>query len=89
LHGSAKVDWGAEQQKAFNNLRPYLENLPTLSSLEQGQPFILYVFATQSAVSGTLVVKKEIKKNDKIVKQQFPVYFVSEVLMGSKNFTLK
>jgi hypothetical protein len=49
----------------------------------------LYVFATQSAVSGTLVVKKEIKKNDKIVKQQFPVYFVPEVLMGSKNFTPK
>jgi hypothetical protein len=39
-----------------------------------------------SVVSGALMVKKEIKKNDKTTKQQFPVYFVSEVLTGSKKF---
>jgi hypothetical protein len=60
--------------------------LPTLSSLEQGQPLILYVSATHSVVSGALVVEKEIKHIDKIVKQQFSVYFMSEVLMGSKKF---
>jgi hypothetical protein len=32
------------------------------------------------------VTKKEITQNGKIVKQQFPVYFVSEVLTGSKRF---
>jgi hypothetical protein len=37
-------------------------------------------------VSGALVVEKEIKHIDKIVKQQFSVYFVSEVLTGSKKF---
>jgi hypothetical protein len=63
--------------------------LPTLTSPEQGQPLILYIFATHSAVSRALVVKKEIKKNDKIVKQQFPVYFVLEVLTGSKKFYSK
>jgi hypothetical protein len=31
-------------------------------------------------VSGALMVEKAIKKNDKIVKQQFPVYFVLKVL---------
>jgi hypothetical protein len=60
--------------------------LPTLSSLEQGQPLILYVSATHSVVSGALVVEKEIKHIDKIVKQQFSVYFMSEVLTGSKKF---
>jgi hypothetical protein len=60
--------------------------LPTLSSLEQGKPLILYVSATHSAVSGALVIEKEITHEDKIVKQQFPVYFVSEVLTGSKKF---
>jgi hypothetical protein len=32
------------------------------------------------------VVEKEIWNKDKTVKQQFPVYFVSEVLTGSKKF---
>jgi hypothetical protein len=60
LRGSAKVDWGAEQQRAFDDLKTYLEKLPTLSSLEQGQPLILYVSAMHSAVSEALVIEKEI-----------------------------
>jgi hypothetical protein len=46
--GSAKVAWGAEQQKAYDDLKSYLEKLPTLSSLGQGQPLILYVSATHT-----------------------------------------
>jgi hypothetical protein len=34
LRGSRKVDWGVEQQKAFDDLKNYLEHLPMLSSLE-------------------------------------------------------
>jgi hypothetical protein len=86
LRGSAKVEWGAEQQRAFDDLKSYLEKLPTLSSPEQGQPFILYVSVMHSAVSGVLVAEKEIIENGKAVKQQFPVYFVSEILIGSKRF---
>jgi hypothetical protein len=36
LRGSTNVEWGAEQQKAFDDLKSYLEHLPTLSSPEQG-----------------------------------------------------
>jgi hypothetical protein len=86
LRGSKKVDWGAEQQKAFDDLNNYLEHLPILSSPEQGQPLILYVSATHSAVSGALVVEKETAHNNKIVKQQLPVYFILEVLTRSKKF---
>jgi hypothetical protein len=32
------------------------------------------------------VIEKEITQNDKTTKQQFPVYFISEVLTGSKRF---
>jgi hypothetical protein len=35
LRGSADVEWGAEQQKAFDDLKSYIEKLPTLSSLGQ------------------------------------------------------
>jgi hypothetical protein len=80
LRGSTKVEWGAEQQKAFKDLKSYLEKLPMLSSPEKGQPLILYC----SAINGALVVEKEIVSNSKTTKQQFLVYFVSEVLTGSK-----
>jgi hypothetical protein len=68
LWGSTKVDWGTEQQKAFDDLKCYLEHLSILSSPEQEQPLILYVSATHSVVSGALVVYKEIKHKDKTVK---------------------
>jgi hypothetical protein len=69
LRGSAKIEWGAEQQKAFENLKSYLEELPTLSSLEKAQHLILYILATYVAVSGALVVEKEIVSNGKETKQ--------------------
>jgi hypothetical protein len=46
----------------------------------------LYVSPMHSVVCGALVIEKEIMHKDKIVKQQFPVHFVSEVLSGSKKF---
>jgi hypothetical protein len=57
LRGSAKDEWEVEQQKAFDDLKQYLQHLPTLSTLEQGHPLILYISATHSVVSGALVVK--------------------------------
>jgi hypothetical protein len=69
LRGSGKADWGVEQQKAFDDLKSYLEHLPTLSSLEQGHPLILNVLATHSVVSGALVIKKENTHNYKTMKQ--------------------
>jgi hypothetical protein len=39
-----------------------------------------------SAVSGVLFIEKEATKDGKIMNQQLPVYFVSEVLTGSKKY---
>jgi 2-C-methyl-D-erythritol 4-phosphate cytidylyltransferase len=57
-----------------------------LSSLEQGQPLILYVSVTYLVVSGALVIAKEAAKRGKTVKKQYPVYFISEVLTRSKKY---
>jgi hypothetical protein len=62
LRGSAKMEWGPKQHKAFEDLNLYVQHLPTLSSPKQGQPLILYVSATHSAISGALVVEKEVTK---------------------------
>jgi hypothetical protein len=61
------MEWGAEQQKAFEDLKCYLEHLPTLSSPKPGQPLILYVLATHSAVNGAFVMEKEITRDGKSV----------------------
>jgi hypothetical protein len=76
LWGSAKVEWGPEQQKAFDDLKQYLQHLPMLSSLEQGQLLIFYVYAAHSVVSGALVVEKEVAWSGAVGKQQYPTYFV-------------
>jgi hypothetical protein len=60
LRGSTKGEWGPEQQKAFYDLKQYLQHLTTLSSPEQGQPLILYVSATHSVVSIALIMEKEV-----------------------------
>jgi hypothetical protein len=63
LRGSTNFEWGLEQQQALEDLKAYLQQLPTLSSLEQGQLLILYVSASHTVVSGTLVQEKEATKN--------------------------
>jgi hypothetical protein len=68
LRGSTNIEWGAEQRKAFDDLKSYLEQLPTLSSPEQGQPLILYVSATHLVISGALIIEKEITQNGKTKK---------------------
>jgi hypothetical protein len=82
---SAKVfQWGPAQQKAFEELKQYLIDLTTLTPPAPGAPLLLYVAASYSAVSATLVQEKL----DGQAKKQAPVYFVSEVLSPSKkNYT--
>jgi ribonuclease HI len=72
--------WGPAQQKAFEELKQYLIDLTTLTPPSPGAPLLLYVAASYSAVSAALVQEKL----DGLVKNQAPVYFVSEVLSLSK-----
>jgi hypothetical protein len=82
---SAEVfQWGSAQQKAFEELKQYLNNLTTLTPPSPGAPLLLYVAASHSAVSAALVQEKL----DGQIKKQDPVYYVSEVLsLSKKNYT--
>jgi ribonuclease HI len=82
---SAEVfQWGPAQQRAFEELKQYLIDLTTLTPPLPGAPLLLYVAASHSAVSASLVQEKQ----DAQVKKQAPVYFVSEVLsLSKKNYT--
>jgi hypothetical protein len=58
--------------------------LTTLTPPSSGTPLLLYVAASHSAVSATLVQEKQVGQ----VKRQALVYFVSEVLsLSKKNYT--
>jgi hypothetical protein len=82
--GSAKVDWGTEQQKAFDDLtlntcqHCQVQNRGSLSS-NMSRP------RTQHSAE-LWSLRKKTMHNDRTVKQQFPVYFVSDVLTRSKKF---
>jgi hypothetical protein len=75
---------GAAQQKAFEEMKQYLIDLTTLTPPVPGAPLLLYVAASHSVVSATLVQEKL----EGQTKKQVPVYFVSEVLsLSKKNYT--
>jgi hypothetical protein len=86
LRGSSTIEWGPEQQEAFEALKEYIQKLPTLTSPQPDQPLILYVLAMHAAVSRALVQEREVLKEDRKISHQVPIYFVSEALAGSKKY---
>jgi hypothetical protein len=57
---SAEIfQWGLARQRAFEELKQYLINLTTLTPPSLGAPLLLYVAASHSAVSATLVQEKQ------------------------------
>jgi hypothetical protein len=56
--------------------------VPTLVSLEKGEPLLLYIATTTQVVSAALVIEREeIEHPHKI---QRPMYFINEVLFYTK-----
>jgi hypothetical protein len=84
LKSTEVFQWGPLQQKAFEDLKQYLIQLTTLAPPSLGALLLLYVAASHAAVSATLVQERQYDQ----VKEQVPVYFVSEVISPSKrNYT--
>ena len=80
LKGSENFHWGPEQDKAFEDLKQYLENLVVMTSPSPGAELLLYIVTSSSAVSAALVEERMVEETPK----HFPIYFVSEALSGSK-----
>jgi hypothetical protein len=82
LRSSKNFQWSETQKQAFQQLKDYLSNMTKLCPPEPRSPLLLYVSASNSAVSAVLVQEKEEEGKFK----QIPVYFASEALSGSKLF---
>jgi hypothetical protein len=74
--------WSETQKQAFQELKDYLSNMTKLCPPEPRSPLLLYVSASNLAVSIVLVQEKE--EEGKL--KQIPVYFSSEALSSSKIF---
>ena len=61
--------WTDECEKAFQDLKRYLSNLPLLSPLKEGENLYLYLAVSTTVVSAALIHEK--------AKKQLPVYYVS------------
>jgi hypothetical protein len=59
----------------------YLTSSPILTPLEKNEDMMLYISATSTMVSATIVVERE---EGHVYKVQRPVYYISEVLIDSK-----
>jgi hypothetical protein len=82
LRSTKNFQWSETQKQAFQEIKECLYNMTKLCPLEPRSPLLLYVSASNSAVSIILVQEKE--EEGKL--KQIPVYFASEALSGSKIF---
>ena len=55
LRGGDKVEWGSEQSKAFQQLKNYLATRLVVTVPDPEAPLLLYIAASDYAVSGVLV----------------------------------
>jgi ribonuclease HI len=82
LRANSTFEWGPEQQQAFDDLKKYLEDAAVMNKPSPKAELLLYIAATDTVVSAVLV--EERKEADALM--QFPIYYVSEALNGSKLF---
>ena len=73
LRGGDKVEWGPEQSKAFQQLKNYMASKLLVTVLGPEAPLLLYVVASDHAVSGVLVQEKE--EESKAIQK--PIYYIS------------
>ena len=58
LKSSENFQWGPEQDKAFEDLKQYLENLAVVTSPSPEAKLLLYIATSSSAVSAALVEER-------------------------------
>ena len=74
--------WSDAANAAFEDLKRQLAEPPVLAALVDKEPLLLYVAANARAVSVAIVVER--KEAGKEYPVQRPVYYITEVLIESK-----
>ena len=61
LKSTENFHWGPEQDKSFEDLKKYLENLAVMTSPSPGTELLLYIATSSSAVSAALVEERMVE----------------------------
>uniref|UniRef100_A0A2N9EC48 Integrase catalytic domain-containing protein n=1 Tax=Fagus sylvatica TaxID=28930 RepID=A0A2N9EC48_FAGSY len=69
--------WNEESDRAFERLKRYLSTPPLLSSPKEGEPFYIYVAASDKAVSAAII------RDDS--GEQRPIYYTSKTMSGAES----
>ncbi|XP_039146852.1 uncharacterized protein LOC120284115 [Dioscorea cayenensis subsp. rotundata] len=77
LRGGKNFEWTSECDKAFEELKEYLKQIPLLTRLEPKEQLFVYLGVSKMALSTVLLRKEE--KVDKTV------YYVNKVLQGAES----
>ncbi|XP_074577531.1 uncharacterized protein LOC141833939 [Curcuma longa] len=76
LRKAQKFQWNADCDRALEELKAYLTQLPRLAKALPGEPLLMYLSTTEAAVSSVLVKEEE--------QGQQPVYFFSRLLKDAE-----
>ncbi|GJS86299.1 reverse transcriptase domain-containing protein [Tanacetum coccineum] len=70
------IRWTQEAEAALQEMKKFLEELPTLTTPIHGEVLIMYLSTLTESISATLFAKRK--------EEQVPIYFVSRVLQGAE-----
>nr|KYP61244.1 Retrovirus-related Pol polyprotein from transposon 17.6 [Cajanus cajan] len=76
LRKNDRFAWTTECEEAFSELKKSLASSPILTKPRLDMPLLVYISASDRAVSSVLVQEQE--------ASQVPIYFVSRVLQGAE-----
>ena len=74
--------WSDAANAAFEGLKAQLAEPPVLAAPIEKEPLLLYMAANSRAVSAAMVVERKEAGKEHPVQQ--PIYYISEVLIDSK-----
>jgi hypothetical protein len=74
--------WTDKADAALKDLKRVLSTAPVLAAPEDQEPMLLYMAATNRVISIVIVVERKEEAHEYGIQR--PVYYVSEVLMESK-----
>ncbi|GKE00721.1 reverse transcriptase domain-containing protein, partial [Tanacetum coccineum] len=70
------IQWTQEAEATLQEMKKFMEILPTLTAPVQGEILIIYLIASIESISAALFAKRE--------EEQVPIYFISKVLQGAE-----
>ncbi|GJY46759.1 reverse transcriptase domain-containing protein [Tanacetum coccineum] len=74
--GKKKIHWTDEADKAFKEIKKFVQALPTLTAPRAGETLTMYLVVSKESINAALFAKRS--------EGQIPIYFISRVLQGAE-----